>query len=242
MFCWSTIIVTIIISFGLFIGTELSGYNAETLSKPVIRESCTCDCWDGFYRGVHPRGGYKAIYFNYELQTILLFGILLFYAQLLRFYLVKIATARQLNLLLLIVPIYANYYGIWNIINYLNDHDYHRMLPSQTFFTTTELVASYLFYRCLLRQKSDNMIEPWMIYILTIICSLHLLLAVGELNVPRITRNILLIISDIIPLGWITFLMIRNAGLRPDRSTIFTYLGLGLGLWVFYHVICPYRD
>ncbi|CAF4461540.1 unnamed protein product, partial [Rotaria magnacalcarata] len=145
----STIFSALIISVGLVVSTEISGYNLETMYYPVSKETCTCDCWDGYFRGRFPRGHYKIFYFNYEQSIIILLCILLFYGELLRKFLFKIIFDREFILLLLIPSVYSNFYGVWSIINYINDQDYDRMLKSQSYFSLTELIATFIFYQCL---------------------------------------------------------------------------------------------
>ncbi|CAF3617896.1 unnamed protein product, partial [Rotaria sp. Silwood2] len=71
----STIFVTLIISIGLVTSTQISGYHLQNVYFSVDKNSCTCDCWDGFFRGKYGRGGYKIFYFNYEKQIIILLCI-----------------------------------------------------------------------------------------------------------------------------------------------------------------------
>ena len=241
-FCWSIIVTTLIITVGLYLGTQLSGYHSDNLKSPVNRTSCTCNCWDGFYRGIHARGGYKIFYINYEFQTIILIGIFLFYAELLRNFLVQLIANKQFITLLLIPAIYSNFYGTWNLINYLNDHDYHRMLPSQLFFSITELLANYIFYRYLLMNKTDLSISPWCIYLVSIICSIHILLAVKELNIELMRRNIFLLIPDFITLTWVIIVISKNNELLPNKRTAGIWLGVGGLILLFYYTICPFRE
>ena len=241
-FCWSTIATTLIITLGLFVGTQLSGYNLRNLLFPVNRTTCTCDCWDGFFRGVHDRGGYKTFYINYEVQTIILIGLFLFYAELLRHFLVQIVANKRPTMLLLLPAIYSNFYGTWNIINYLNDHDYHRMLPSQLFFSITELIANYIFYRCLLITYAETPIPPWCFYSVGTICSVHTLLAVKELNIQLIYRNMGILIPDLISLLWVFSYIRRDYQLRSDRRSLCIWLLVGCLIMLFYFIVCPYRD
>jgi hypothetical protein len=241
-YCWSTVATTIIITLGLFMGTQLSGYHPHNLKFPVNRASCTCDCWDGFFRGVHSRGGYKTFYINYEIQTIILIGLFLFYAELLRNFLLKLVASKRPIMLLLLPAIYSNFYGTWNLINYLNDHDYNRMLPSQLYFSITELIANYIFYRCLLITSTDAPIPPWCIYLVASICSVHILLAVKELNMHLMRRNIALLIPDFISLIWVTILLVRDRESRPDRGNVFIWLLFGSFILLFYYTVCPYRE
>lgn len=237
----STVAAGLVISIGLVTSTQVSGYHLQNVYFPVAKNSCTCDCWDGFFRGVYSRGGYKFFYFNYEKPTIIILCILIFYCEILRQTLLNIFLKRQINLFLLIPSIYANFYGIWSIINYINDRDYDRMLKSQAYFSITELIASYTFYQCLII-KNKTKIPSWMIYLLTTISFLHIILAFGELNSNQMGRNIALILSDIISLIWVAMLFTKNYKLRPNMRTIYTWLFVTLCLWLFYHIVCPYRE
>ena len=229
-FLLSTLLTTLIISIGLVISTELSGYNKQTLNKSVDKENCDCDCWDGFYRGQHPRQSqntmYKPFYFNYDKQIIIILFIFLLYAQLLKEILVKsiklliqkcnnyiyyrslkdelINENIKLNkfkekihskdalkfnnmrygcLINLIICSYSNYYGIWCVINYLNDRDY-RMIRSQLFFSITELIPSYIYFEYLDRYDlnfyTHKPISLSVIYPVLFISFLHIYIAVFE--------------------------------------------------------------
>ena len=241
-YCWSTMITTLIITVGLYIGTQLSGYHPDNLKAPVNRTTCTCDCWDGFYRGIHPRGGYKTFYINYEFQTIILVGLFLFYAELLRLFLIQLMKTQQWILFLLLPAIYSNFYGTWNLVNYLNDHDYYHMLPSQLFFSITELFANYVFYRCLVAKQSETHISPWFIYLTSIICSIHIFLAVKELNIDLMRRNIALLIPDFITLTWIFIFMSQNPDYLPTTQTVCHWLSIGGLILTFYYIVCPLRE
>ena len=98
----------------------------------------------------------KHFYFNYEKQTIVVLGILLFYSELLRKILVRMVIEQHFRLALLTPSIYSNFYGIWALINYINDHDYTRMLRSQAFFSATELVATLYLLSRLNDSKSNE--------------------------------------------------------------------------------------
>ena len=230
-FILSTLLTVMVIAIGLVISTELTGYNEYNTQNPIDKKSCKCSCWDGFYRGVHAREShdtlYKAFYFNYDKQLILiLFGFLL-YAQCLKEILVKLIKSfiqifhpseypnkniRYGVLINLIISAYSNFYGIWLIINYLNDRDY-RMIRSQMFFSLTELLPSYLFFQYLnkfdLDTKVFKPISLSIVYPILFISCLHIYLASferilwgfftsnhGDANRNKL-RDILLILNDI---------------------------------------------
>jgi hypothetical protein len=149
---------------------------------------------------------------------------------------------KQERILLLLIPsIYSNFYGIWSIMNYINDQDYNRMLKSQIYFSITELIATYLFYQCLII-KNKMQIPLWFIYLLCTISFLHIILSFGELNADRIARNFVLILSDLISLTWIAIMLVKNYQLRPNRRTVYIWLFVALCLWLFYHIFCPFRE
>lgn len=242
IYCASTIATIVIITTGIFLGTQVSGYNPDNIQNPVDRKTCTCNCWDGFYRGPYGRGGYKTFYINYEQQTVVLLGLFLFCAELLRHFLIKLFIHRRFSLVLLLPAIYANFYGIWCIINYVNDHEYSRLLPSQVFFSITELITTYIFYRCLLLTKDDPPIQASSVYLVATICSLHILLALGQLNISLIFRNIGLLTPDFIGLFWAIFLMIKKPPLRPYILDGYIWFTVGLFLFLFYIVVCPFVE
>lgn len=124
----------------------------------------------------------------------------------------KTSCLRYGVLINLLISVYSNYYGIWNIINYLNDKDY-RMLKSQIFFSLSELIPSYLYFECLnrydLKSNKFQSITLSVIYPILSVSILHIYLGLLERllwgffaskyadaarNRPR---DILLIINDI---------------------------------------------
>jgi hypothetical protein len=42
----------------------------DTYQSQVNKETCTCNCWDGRFKGSYGRGGYKALYFNIDPNMI----------------------------------------------------------------------------------------------------------------------------------------------------------------------------
>lgn len=235
----SILVATLIISMGLVISTQVSGYHLQNVYFSVNKQECTCDCWDGFFRGIHSRGGYKLFYFNYEFSIIIILFLLLFYTDLLRQILINMLFHRQL--ILFIPSIYSNFYGIWSIINYLNDRDYHRMLKSQIYFSVTELIAGYIFYQWLLK-SNEKELPKWSIYLLGIISFLHIFLAFGELNFDRLGRNFILILSDLIHLVWIGILFTKSPRYRPNRRMISLWSVGTFALWLFYQIVCPFIE
>ena len=241
LYILSTIATGLVISIALVTSTQIAGYHLHNVYFPVNKASCTCDCWDGFFRGIYYRGGYKLFYFNYEKPVIAVLCLLLFYGDLLRQTLLNMFLQHRLIFVLLIPMIYSNFYGTWSLINYINDQDYHRMLKSQIYFSVTELIANYLFYQCIII-KNKNETPPWFIYLLCTISSIHIFLACGELNINQFARNLAIISSDLISLIWITTMLIKYPRLRPNRQTTFLWLIAAICLWLFYHIFCPFLE
>ncbi len=52
--CSSLLSVLIGVCIQVF-STQLSGYNQMAINNPVNKEKCTCDCFDGFMRGIHSK-------------------------------------------------------------------------------------------------------------------------------------------------------------------------------------------
>jgi hypothetical protein len=305
IFTFSTLATTFIISVGLVVSTEISGYNKA--NKPVNKQSCGCDCWDGLFRGPHARSSnntfYKAFYFNYDKQFVLILFVFLFYAQLLKEVLVKLiklavqkvrylylnktcfnyelATDSVTNhgdfnltytnnirydcLFNLIICSYSNYYGIWSIINYLNDRDF-RMLNSQLFFSITELLPSLIYFEYLdrfdLTSKAYKPVNPSIVYAVLFISFLHIYLAMVEkimwgfftsnyldANRNKI-RDLLLILNDITSIGFCIFHLLKiNKGKKTLRKSFFDrgnlfyakiWLLIDIFLYFFYLFFCSF--
>ncbi|KXS18617.1 hypothetical protein M427DRAFT_143696 [Gonapodya prolifera JEL478] len=208
-----------VISIGLLASTELSGYNGKDLESLLRdRETCTCECWDGRYRGsIGDSKRWKPVYFNYDVRTVVLFGLFLLFASLLQTAVSRIAGLVLVEITLLVdfitgaphipgaytsrtcaptttsspslkpkpsappslttlldsvgflpfpparmrwwvlpghvLSIYATFYGVWCILNYINDRD-NRMIRSQVFFVLTELVPVSVYHAVLPRPAS----------------------------------------------------------------------------------------
>ncbi|CAF0809467.1 unnamed protein product [Brachionus calyciflorus] len=273
-FSLSSVVATIIISTSLVVSTQISGYNEINLKNPLDKSTCKCDCWDGFYRGIFPKMSngteYKVFYFNYDRQIVLIIFLFLTYGELLRKCVVKILKSVQSYKILkirwfllvnLIVSIYSNYYGAWCLINYLNDRDY-RMINSQIFFSLSELVISYIYFKKLNRlskNKNFNSISLNEACLILSLCFLHIYLAIGEkilwgffVTDPSANRNkirdINLIIGDIlgIILGYLLLMKFyQKKGTRAPsqyefRKSFKLFSALILVLYCFYKFLCDF--
>jgi hypothetical protein len=294
-FVLSTLLTVLVISIGLVMSTAFTGYYEYNIKNPVDKNSCKCDCWDGLYRGVHAREShntlYKAFYFNYDKQLIVILFAFLLYAQLLREILVKIIKTFLQNfhsilnnsseysndsevykrrnirygvLINLIVSTFSNYFGLWAIINYLNDRDY-RMIRSQIFFSLTELLPSYLYFEYLNRfdldKKALKPISLSIVYPIFFICSLHIYLASFErilwgfftgnhddANRNKV-RDILLITNDIGGFLFSIYYLYKSNRISSMENVIaghghFYYikywLFITLILYIIYYLFCSF--
>lgn len=179
---------------------------------------CSCDCWDGNFRGHHNRGGYKAFYFNYEFETlysaiVFAIGICLFkdYVQRLCTLSMKraIRTPCFIGTIALIQPIW---YGSWVIVNYYNEFIYKStshsgyfagMYRAQIFFLLTEVIVAFIFA---LNMDSTRIVHEESMFLALFFSIMHILLAVrekvlwgliwpGESNVGR---DVLFVSTDLI--------------------------------------------
>lgn len=137
----------VVIFFPLGIGVSLRDVQGSTESS-TVPNPCTCECWDGLFKGPYSRGGYKSVYFNLDWGTGALLFVLLVYAHLsealLSFFLrMKFGNWAMVSCLL--ATIFPNFYGFWMTFNYVNDR-FYKFWWTQLYFTVSELwlgVASY---------------------------------------------------------------------------------------------------
>lgn len=177
--------------------------------KAVDRDSCTCDCWDGRFKGRHGAGGYKSVYFNLEAATVLLCAWSFVWVN-------ALGVAMQRILLLFragrlsyqaLVPallsFYPLFYGAWATWNYINDR-FYTMLPSQLFFQLTELLPAYLIYQLLDRSNYKDLQPLGPLLGLAVSC-VHISLALKErvlwgLFIPGVhtvnARDVMLVAGD----------------------------------------------
>lgn len=263
-FILSTIATTLIISISLVISTFISGFNQYNLNHPVDKQNCECSCWDGFFRGIYARKShdteYKAFYFNYDVQFIFIIFIFISYADLLRICLVKIFKIKCLKnvrlfiLLNLIISIFSNYYGAWVLINYLNDRDY-RMINSQIFFSITELMISYIYYKrfnVCSESESKNEMKIWENYFVFFVSVLHLFIAIFEKILwgfffknfsqnSRKIRDVNLIINDILGFGLsIKYLFEKNLSFQSHLKMMKFGIIITFITYTFYTFFCSF--
>lgn len=166
IYCISIIFACFTISMILVTTTNIIGYNPNNLENPVNEPNCSCNCWDGFYRGKHSRKSngteYKFFYFNYRQDTLIIFVISIFYMNLLISFINKslkhmfnqlITGTKSLRwsvLAILSVNVYSNFWFAWNLINFLNDQD-DRYLSEIFILITVELLISFFYFKSLVR-------------------------------------------------------------------------------------------
>jgi len=172
----------------------------------------------------------------------------------------KTSCLRYGVLINLLISVYSNYYGIWSIINYLNDKDY-RMLKSQIFFSLSELIPSYLYFECLnrydLKSNKFQSITLSVIYPILSVSILHIYLGLLERllwgffaskyadaarNRPR---DILLIINDICGIMFSIYYIIKikkQNHLNAENHCFYIIYSFFLVFlaYVFYVLFCSF--
>jgi hypothetical protein len=162
------------------IGIYLSYFNPKL--KPVDKDNCTCSCWDGAFKGVHPRLRYLSLYFNSEWQTLAIFVLAYIFMSFLQeiiLFGLKQLVGKKLRISvipLLALSCYAQIYGVWALINYLNERSV-LMLHSQIFYIITESPMTIILSLML-----DADFLPSLRTLLTLSCFslLHITLAMPE--------------------------------------------------------------
>ncbi|RNA14958.1 hypothetical protein BpHYR1_047533 [Brachionus plicatilis] len=160
-----------IISLILVTTTNIIGYNEVNLKHPVNESNCSCNCWDGFYRGKYARKSkgteYKYFYFNYKQETLIIFMIALFYTDLLVNLIKKslnhmvsqlVSGKKSLRwpvLIVLSVNVYSNFWYGWNLINFINDQD-KRFFHEISVLISVELLMNFFYYKSLDRLCRRN--------------------------------------------------------------------------------------
>eukprot|EP00698_Gefionella_okellyi_P016667 TRINITY_DN4781_c0_g1_i1.p1 TRINITY_DN4781_c0_g1~~TRINITY_DN4781_c0_g1_i1.p1 ORF type:complete len:315 (+),score=38.58 TRINITY_DN4781_c0_g1_i1:50-946(+) len=198
---------------------------------PVDRDSCSCTCWDGVFKGSYGRGGYKQIYFNMDLDTTVLLGWTIVYSVLA--YILADTFLRLLwngkmrwdRGLVVVSGLHGNFYGYFAIFNYINDHMYH-LFWSQLFYTFTELVVGVCAYQLMkvpidappagagLRatKPSHNVPERSLMWIMLVISVIHIIrgsldqfvvnILLGHGQLHMVLRDILFLFGDFVVLFW----------------------------------------
>ncbi|KAF6255588.1 hypothetical protein COO60DRAFT_1627488 [Scenedesmus sp. NREL 46B-D3] len=172
-----------VLCLGIFVTSVEAGDG-----KAIDRESCTCDCWDGRFKGRHGVGashaGYKSVYFNLEAATVLLCAWTFVWVNALGVSMQRILllfTAARLSYRALVpalLSFYPFFYGAWATWNYVNDR-FYIMLPSQLFFQLSELVPAYLIYQLLDRSALKDLQPVGPVLGLAVSC-VHISLALKE--------------------------------------------------------------
>jgi len=108
--------------------------------ESVDKHRCTCDCWDGMFKGTYGRGGYKAMYFNMDPNMVYILLDVVLYA--------VIATNAAHGAILMVLrrqplspvmavgvlcTLYPNFYGFFMVLNYYNDRMYDMMYTQVRF-------------------------------------------------------------------------------------------------------------
>lgn len=126
-------------------------YFWQEFSRRVDQRYCSCSCWDTVFKGTYESGiaSYKHIYFNATFNTLKIwiltvFSIIVFYESVRRLVLLGLQNCLRYSMLILFISaIFSHYYSWWAYWNYWND-DYYMQWNHQLFFTSTELVSTFI--------------------------------------------------------------------------------------------------
>lgn len=240
------------------IGILLSYYKPNA-SRPS-RDTCTCSCWDGLFKGPHPRLNFLFFYFNTEYQTLLIFVIAYVFMSLLQVIvqsgiktLVKNKSLAPIPTVILILSCYSNIYGVWSIINYINESS-SLMYYSQWFFVLTEIPITYSMMNLL---DKNFKIDKYTIILLFSCALLHLILALPEkmlwslffsgYDQLPVARDLLLMGTDFVTVFYSILLWKRHRDddIGRERRGVAALLLRGLIVilpcWLFYKLFCAFE-
>eukprot|EP00455_Lapot_gusevi_P011778 TRINITY_DN15499_c0_g1_i1.p1 TRINITY_DN15499_c0_g1~~TRINITY_DN15499_c0_g1_i1.p1 ORF type:complete len:353 (-),score=37.27 TRINITY_DN15499_c0_g1_i1:211-1269(-) len=160
---WRIALLRSVVSFFLSMGAlvfaisiifpaMLSSQGVNVSVDRVDRAKCTCDCWDGYFKGSYSRGSYKSVFFNMDAGTIALLLVILFYGSIAQKAILRVAEAMfcrpktSLYLPVLFHVIwYPNFYCFWMYFNYINDRWFDMFQP-QLYYSLTELIMAACCY------------------------------------------------------------------------------------------------
>ena len=176
---------TIVVAFFFVKINDLLGYHRDNIRNPVNKNSCSCQCWDGFYRSKYPRTShgteYKIFYFNYERKFVAIIYLVLIGIKVSDRILSKLFglifedikhfwnrysndraksqpsafSLRPFSAINILFALASNIYAVWACVNYINESD-DRMINSQLFFMATEFIPTYVYYQTLNRYTSNQ--------------------------------------------------------------------------------------
>lgn len=179
----------------------------------VDKDTCTCTCWDGRYKGPYSREGYRHIYWNYEWPTFFLFSMTITYI-----FLAQRGIETALHALIhgtgwrwaavigALAGLYPNIYSFFNHWNFINER-YFVLTAHQTFFTLSELFVTMGFVFLLDKSKS---LRDWILWMIVTVATTHILVSSLDQGIAHIIfregsifflpRDIALLLSDVISL------------------------------------------
>lgn len=217
--------------------------------------SCTCDCWDGKFKGCYGRTisknrpEFRHIYFNMtktSYQLILLAAAYIvafssFVKEAFSLLFTKRQYIRWPMLIATIATMHPNVYGFWAFFNYVNDGWGH-LFYTQLFFTVTELVNTIVLF-----MLSDESAAPsssqslMLLFIPLTISTTHVSISVHNYfeNLSKgllanIVRDIGLLGTDfvvIVACAWRIYSLVKENPLAAESwSAVAKY---AVAAWVF---------
>jgi hypothetical protein len=212
----------LVVLFPIGIGTAFRDAGVNKHATKQESAHCSCDCWDGQFKGPYGRGGYKSIFFNMDWGTSILLLVVSIYLSLGQSLVARVLALGWLSplgegadsrpnwamFLCTIASIFPNFYGFWMTFNYINDR-FYRMWWTQMFFTVSEMVVGMVAYHLIERKFPYSSVETRGMKIVIAIAASHFVLsgtAQGFSHVlmgrpGQISRDILFGIGDLAVMG-----------------------------------------
>eukprot|EP00299_Pterocystis_sp_00344_P010754 c4893_g1_i1.p1 GENE.c4893_g1_i1~~c4893_g1_i1.p1 ORF type:complete len:305 (+),score=29.38 c4893_g1_i1:91-1005(+) len=173
----SVALVGSIVCVFFVITANQAGWNPK---NPPQLHNCTCNCWDGLYKGNHARSGllicpfenctqarplnseYKSVYFNLELHTLLIFCLVFLYCDLAGQCARGVISAiwkgdiRWPIFVAISFSVFPHLYCFWSLFNYLNDRTGY-LFWNQVYYTIGELLVGVCLFKSLNRSVPPNL-------------------------------------------------------------------------------------
>ncbi|KAI9139695.1 hypothetical protein BKA69DRAFT_621977 [Paraphysoderma sedebokerense] len=176
----SGLLATGIMAGGIYLSAATMGKS----NYEVDRGTCTCDCWDRKFKGPYfnAQKQYKAVYFNFDNQTIYLVLWTLYHTLFLQKYIERCLwlmvnnRVRWIVLVCACISYYQVFYNWWASFNYINDR-FFELWPTQLFFNITEIIPSITLFH--LTDSYATVPSPFLALSLTVSFS-HIYLALED--------------------------------------------------------------
>ena len=260
------VLLAFMTKIGLFAGLFLGGVlvcmglgKILPMSDYQVNEAqCTCDCFDRRLKGQFfdpTRSEFRAIYINWRWESWLIVCLAVGYAwcalRLLgRSWALLLRKRLSWHVLVsMLINSWGQLYNFMALFNYTNDRIYY-LLPTQLFFVITQWAISIPLY-ILLDRSTHKSISPILTGVATTMALAHLILALEDQGFKHLflafkatrqghaARDLLFLLSDLLPL-----VSLGHISGFPGQNRLRRILG-GVGvLWALYailRIIFPYN-